>query len=270
MIDLNPSAYSDYKLYILALEEQSRSFQRGFRRRLAEAIGCQSAFVTQILGGSAHLSLEQGLKAAQHFGLTARELKYFMLQIEHARAGTEDLRLYFARALEDLRREILDLRHNVVAHELSEEGKLTYYSHWSFAAIHILVTIPRFQKIEAVAEALGLREEEAQVALRFLVDTGLVTNENGRLVPGQTHLHLGSDSRMIRHLHTQWRLRALESLHRVREDDVHYSTVSSLSRADIQVLKARMVEWIRAYTETIRPSPEEELCAFSLDFYRLT
>src|SRR4051812_25177835 len=95
MTEVNLTSFERYKPYILALEQQSRGVQRGFRKRLAAAIGCQSAFVTQVLSGPAHLSLEQGLRAAEHFGLRGEKQRLLMLMIEAARAGTPELQRYF-------------------------------------------------------------------------------------------------------------------------------------------------------------------------------
>jgi len=271
MTNLNPASFTDYKTYILALEDQSKGFTKGFRRRLAEALECQAAFVTHVLGGRAHLSLEQGLRAARHFGLGKRQQKYFVTLIEHARAGTKELREHFEEQLVPLREELLDLKHNIEAGtHISEEAMAIYYSHWMYAAVHMLITIPKFQQMSAVAKALGLREHDARVAIEFLVGVGLASLKKDQLVPGQKQLHLSRESALISSHHTQWRLKAMDRLHLRREEDLHYSTVSSLSHKDFLALKTKMVEWVRTYTETIRESPEEELCSFTLDFYRLT
>lgn len=271
MTDLNPASFDDYKSFILAREKQAKAFERGFRRRLAEALGCQSAFITQVLGGSAHLSLEQGFKAAGYFGLSGTAQRYFLTLIEVARAGTAELKTYFEAQLNELKSELLDLRRNVAASsDLSDAGKVIYYSHWMYAAVHILVTIPKYQAPQLLAAPLGLKEEQVREALKFLMEAGLVKMEKGRLQPGQIQLHLSRSSELIRQHHTQWRLRAIDHIARTPAKDVHYSTVSSLSVKDFEALKSKMVEWIRSYTETVRDSKEEELCAFNLDCYRLT
>lgn len=268
---INITNFSDYKDYLSALEVQVRGLERGFRKKLAEAVGCQSAFISQVMNGPAHLSLEQGLRAARHFGLSELRQRYFLTLIELARAGTPDLREYFSLQLGALRAELLDLRHNVAnPNELSDEGKAIYYSHWMYAAVHILTTIPRFQTRESISKALGLRDEDVRDVIQFLLESGLLQNKQGKLIPGETQLHLQRNSQFIRQHHSQWRLKSLERIQRPKAEDMRYSTVSTLSRRDILQLRTQMAEWVRTYTETVRDSKEEEMCAFSLDFYQLT
>lgn len=54
--------YSDYKAFILSVD-QSRP--RGFRKSLAAAIPCQTAYVSQVLNGGAHFNLEQAEAAGR-------------------------------------------------------------------------------------------------------------------------------------------------------------------------------------------------------------
>lgn len=270
MTTTNPAAFPDYKAFIHAIEEQSRGFSRGFRRKLAEAMDCKPAFVSQVLNGPGHLSLEQGYRAAGHFGLNRDAKRYFMLMLELERSGTNDLRAHFEAELEILRPKLLDLKDAVSSQEISPEAQGMYYRHWSYAAIHILTTIPRYRTPLAIAEALSLKEEEARDGIEFLLRVGLLSLEKGQLKPGSKQLHLSRESNWIEAHHTQWRLRAIERLHLGREEDMHYSTVSSLSRHDFHRLKTKMVEWVREYSATVQDSPEEELVAFSIDFYRMT
>ena len=60
---------------------------------------------------------------------------------------------------------------------------------------------------------------------------------------------------------------ALESLDREDINDLHYSAVVSLSKADVRALKSRMIDHIKEYIATIRDSKEEEVYALCLDFF---
>ena len=53
--------YSDYKAYLRAATDASR----GLRTALARSLGCQTAYVSQILNGGAQLSLEQAEAIAE-------------------------------------------------------------------------------------------------------------------------------------------------------------------------------------------------------------
>lgn len=262
--------YSAYKSYLKNLEKTGVPFSRGFRSRLAEALGCQNAYISQILNTDAHFSLEQGLKIAQFLNLKDDEKKYFLLLIEFDRAGTEDLKKYFETDLKLLRQKNLNIAQKLNdSLALSEQDQSVYYSSWIYGALHMLVTIPQFNNFKNISDALNIDSRTLKSALQFLNTKRLIIEKNNRYEPGPAHLHLGNDSSHIGQHHTNWRIAAIQHLPINSKDDVHYSTVSSLSLRDAEKLKAQFVQTIKDYVELIKPSKEETLYNFNLDFYSL-
>jgi uncharacterized protein (TIGR02147 family) len=263
--------FDSYKEFLLAVEHNRAALERGFRTRLAESLGCQNAYVSNVLNKDAHFSLEQGLKICGFLALAGDERKFLLTLIEHARAGTPELRAHFAEELSAMRTKRLNLKDRVgAAFSLSAEAQSVYYSHWTYAAIHMLTTLPDRRDLNGIADALRLPVETVRHALLFLTSVGLVQEKGGRLTAGQSQVHLGRESHQILQHHTNWRLAAIESLMQVAVNDVHYSTVSTLSAADAEKLKARFAKEIEHYVKTVRASPEETLYGFNLDFYSLT
>jgi len=262
--------FDDYKAFLLALEQSRARLERGFRSRLAEALGCQNAYISNVLNNDAHFSLEHGLKICGFLSLAKEERKFFLALVEYARAGTPDLKAHFAEELSSLRTKHLNLKERVgAAVTLSAEAQSIYYSHWTYAAIHMLTTLPDHRNLNETADALRLPVETVRNAVLFLTSVGLVQEKAGRLLAGPSQVHLSRDSHQILQHHTNWRLAAIESLVQVAENDIHYSTVSTLSRADAEKLKVRFAKEIENYVKTVRDSREEVLCGFNLDFYSL-
>jgi uncharacterized protein (TIGR02147 family) len=261
--------FHDYKVFLEALSAQRASLQRGFRSRLAEALDCQNAYISQVLNTHANFSLEQGFKISQFLQLTGKETRYFILLIEHARAGTADLRAYFETDLRELREKHLDIKERVGSKQLSSEDQSIYYSSWMHATVHVLTTIPKFRTASAIAEALSLEMRVVTEVLLFLLQTGLLVEKKNELHPGETQLHLGKDSPHIRQHHANFRIAAIQSLSSKIDRDLHYSTVSSLSVSDAEKLKSKLVQVIQEYVETVKPSKEEALYNFNLDFYNM-
>ena len=262
--------FNDYKRFILATEAAVGHFQRGFRTRAAESMGCQSAFVSQVLNGKAHLSLEQALRLATFLQLDRAERRYFVTLVEYARAGDDGLKAFFQDHLREQQDARLEIRQHVgAATELSQEAQTVYYGQWYFAAIHILCTIPRYQTPDAIADALGLNALVVSEALVFLLQQDLLREAKGKIIPGNTQIHLArSSSNLARH-HTNWRLAAVQSLGHPRKSDVHYSAVSSLSGEDAAAFERRFVALVQEYVEKVRESKEERLYCFNLDFFQL-
>ena len=262
--------FKDYKDFLRDFELSRKSFERGFRSKLAEAIQCQSAYISQVLSGSAHLSLEQTLKAARHLGLRENETKHFLLLVELARAGTRELKSYFESELQKDRELNFNIKERVgEARTLSEREQAVYYSSWQYLAIHLLVGIGRFNDAVSIGAALQLPEEAVSKALIFLTQAELVVEDKGKLKTGLARIHLDRESPLIKQHHTNWRMAAIQSMSRENKSDVHYSSASTVSRKDVEVLRGLVISLIENYVSTVTPSKEEVMVGFNLDFYRL-
>jgi uncharacterized protein (TIGR02147 family) len=262
--------FLNYKVYLEFVEDSRKSYQRGFRSKLAEFIGCQSGYISHVLNGKAHLSLEQTLRVAKFLGLKPSEQKYLLLLVELARAGTSELKSHFEDELRLLRDRHLNIKERVGGSlALSETDQSIYYSSWHYLAVHVLRSLPEYNDAKSIAQALKIPDEVAGRVLLFLIQANIITESKGVLKSGLTQVHLNRESPLIRQHHTNWRIAAIQSLMNDERNDVHYSTVSTLSKVDAEKLKTEMIKLIEHYVATVQPSPEEVMYGFNLDFYSL-
>ncbi len=257
--------YSDYKTYLRDLS----AARRGFRSRMAEAASCQNAFISQVLNGKRELSLEQAEATGRYLGHRPNEQKYFLLLVEYSRAGTESLRSFFSKQLQEVRD-----REFVLKDRIKSEKKLTnteqsiYFSCWYFAAIHISISTSSAHTKTALAEQLKLPMKTVSEALAFLQSIGLIQDHKGHYSPTIKSLHLGTDSPFLKLHHVNWRLQAIEAINDGSED-LHYSSVISLSRQDALKVKRLLVQTIEQVKSEVRGTvPEQPLC-FNLDFFEI-
>lgn len=263
--------FLDYKAYLGHVELLRRPIERGFRSKLADGIGTQSSFISNVLNGEAHFSSEQILRIGKHLSLNAEENKYLYLLLQYARAGTPDLRTFVRAQIDALLEEVLDIQKRVGdSRSLSDSDQSTYYSSWHYTAIHLATTLPHLKTPDALAGALGLPKDVVRTALIFLLQTGILKEtKNNQLEPGSVLIHLNRSSPNIRQHHTNWRVAAIRSLADEDQRDLHYSTISTLSKTDADRLRAEIVQLIERYVETVKPSKEEEMRAFTIDFFQL-
>jgi uncharacterized protein (TIGR02147 family) len=262
--------YNDYKKYLLEVEAKRAGIERGFRSRIAEALGCQNAYVSQIFNSEAHFSLEQAHNLSHFLNHSQEETKFFLLLVDYARAGTQGLKKFFLSEIEMLRQSHLNLKSRVgETAELSQETKNIYYSSPLYPTIHMLITIPEYRTIEKISKVLSTSEDTIRKVVIFLISVGLVQERKGVLTPGKTSIHLDRNSPHINQHHTQWRIAAINSLQFASKEDVHYSTVSSLSENDYHLLRAQLVDLIESYSSTVSASKEEMVVNFNIDFYNL-
>jgi uncharacterized protein (TIGR02147 family) len=270
MINKNLFAYDDYRELLRDIEKSKGAEGRGFWTQIAKATGCQSSYVSRILAKGAHFSQEQTLKLCEFLLLPADETEYVLCLVEHAKSGTAELKTFYQKKLNALRETKLNIQSRVKPSViLSSEALATFYSQWYYLAIHVLILNPKFRTPIAIANALGLSVFTTEKAVRFLLDQGLVQSENGELVPGQVDTHLGRSSPFIKQHHSNWRIAAIESIRNEDDRDLHYSAVSSLSEKIVGEIRGRLVSLIEDYVSTVKPTNDETLYAFNLDFFRL-
>lgn len=257
-----------YKEYVHARLSVLPGQGRGERSRLAASVGCHGTYVSQVLNGNAEFTLEQAEKVNRHFGHTPEESHYFLLLVQFGRAGTPTLKRYFRSQMNEIQKRELDLKNRLKATKsLSNEEQNAYYRSWYVAAIHVLLSIPKFRTREAIAQELGLSLETVTKTLNYLLRAGLAKLEEGKFSIGERSLHLARGAEMgIRH-HINWRMRAIASLEEEASEDLHYSSVISLSENDLSKVKAIMVKAIEDVRALVRDSKEEVLYCYTLDLF---
>ena len=172
--------------------------------------------------------------------------------------------------MDGIRKTRFDLKKRLsVSKELSIEDNALFYSEWYFAAIHALISVPGYQSIQSVSTYLGLDPAIVANAVELLLKTGLLELSNGDLKIGQSQTHLGADSPFISKHHMNWRLLAMQKIGSNKGDNLHYSSVVSLSFEDAIKIKEGLVSAIQDAKKIIRTSKEETLQCFTLDFFKV-
>ena len=262
--------YSAYKTYLRDLIENQPKKGRGIRLKLAQAVGCQQTYISQILNGHVDLNLEQAGKVNRFFGHSKEESHFFMLLVQWARSGDQETRKYFQEQIDSERTQRLMIKNRLgLAPGLSYSDQVTYYSAWYYSAVHILLTLPDFRTKQTISSQLGLSISKTNEILDFLVSTGLADQRGDQYFTGQAQIHLGNDSKLIVRHHTNWRLRAMHSLDQEKKEDLHYSGVFSLAASDVTKIKSMVVRYVEEIVSVVKTSKEEKLAAFCVDFFGL-
>lgn len=260
--------FRDYKAYLRFRMSTMERGGRGFRSDLANAANCQSGYVSQVLNSSAHFSLEQASGINKLLGHRRPEARYFLLLIEYARAGNTELRRHFSELIDESIQSQFNMAERFqIKQSLSEIDQMIYYGEWWYAAVQVLVSIPAFQSVESISRVLDLPEPKIREILEFLRSRALVLESNGRYRVGTTRIHLGKDSPLLNKHHINWRLQAMQSLDREQDGSLRYTSVISVSEADVVEIKRRLLKCIDEYNSIVKDSADETLYCLSLDFF---
>jgi uncharacterized protein (TIGR02147 family) len=257
--------FEDYKDYLRELMDERG---RGERSRVAGALRCHVAYISQVLGAQAQLSLEQADQLSGYLGHSEEEQEFFLLLVSHARAGSASLRRRFELKIRMHRQERASLENRLKKERLlPDQEQSVYYSAWHYSAIHLLITIPGLQTKEAIAQHLRLPATQVARVLEFLVQTGLATLSNGRYQAGQVALHLRNDSPWVHRHHASWRMQTLQALDRPEAQNFHYTSTVSMSEDDLPAIRKILADAIEEVRAVVKKSPEKAPYCFAVDLF---
>lgn len=259
-----------YKAYLdQALELRSAS-EKGQRSKLAAHIGCHTAYVSQVLNGDVHFSLEQAEKINSYLGHGKDEGLYFLTLVQFERAGTPSLRAIFKEQLGQQLKKFSKLNHRLEFEKtIGLEEQATYYSAWYYAAIHVMVSLPGLDNHEALTKSLNLPSELVAQVLDFLTSSGLIKKSGRSYLIGTKSIHVTEDSPLISRHHINWRLHAMQTFQVPAEGDFHYTSVITISKKDATKLREIMMKAIQEMRPIVRASKDEAGYCYNLDLFRV-
>jgi hypothetical protein len=188
----------------------------------------------------------------------------------YSTAGTPSLRKFLRQKIDKLRDSQLSIKERVSVKEtLSREDQAKYYSAWYYAAIHMMLTIPRFQSKDEIAAYLKLSPKIVSQTLEFLVSVGLAIKNSGGYSIGKNRLHLERESPLISKHHMNWRMAAMRSIENDREEDLHYSSVFTLTTEDADQIRGVLVKAVERSVAVIKEAKEEIPFAMVIDLFRI-
>lgn len=266
----NVFKYKKYKKYLADKIEHNGKLTKGLRLKLSDHIGCQPSYLSQVLNGNPHFTLEQAHLINSFFMHNKTEAKYFLLLVQSDRSGTKELREFFSEQIEEILESRFDLKKSLKdTEEVPDEARHQYYSTWYYSVIHIILSIPEFQDTSTIAKRLNLPPQLVKSAMEFLEENGLIKSEKGGYAVTKKRIHLERDSIFIQQHHINWRSQALQSAEKNLPSDMHYSNTFSLARKDFPKIKEIFLKAIEDARAVIRPSKDEEMYAITLDVFNV-
>lgn len=262
--------FKDYKKYTTRKIDSEFKDVRGVKLQLATHIGCQPSYVSQVLNGNPHFTLEQTYALSDFFGHNKLEANYFFLLVQYARSGTQGLQTFFLDQIKEQQTVKFNLKQRFVeTEEVPQEAHHKYYSAWYYAAIHVILSIPEFSNLNKISERLHLPLKLVVEVVDFLEMNGLIKTVDGKFELTKNRIHLDRDSTFIQRHHVNWRSQSLQSAEKNNIDDLHYSNVVTLSKADYPKVKDIFIKAIEQARAIIKPSKEEDICALTIDVFKL-
>ena len=259
--------FQSYKAIVkIKLEER-----RGQLSRAAEAVGCQVSFLSRVLKTEAHLTMDQAFMLSKFWKLNPDEQAYFHTLVEFERAAEPQYREHLKQRIEKQKHnnESLQKRTGKEDFPIAEQQAM-YFSTWLWSAIHFLSAIPEYQNSKKMAMRLGVSELIVIDSLKRLEQFKLVSsgpNNQWKYADGQFHIPKHSPF-VVQH-HQNWRNKAIIDAQNFSSEGLHYTTVLTLSKSDVEKIKNLLLNFISDTVEISNPSSPEDALVLNCDFFKV-
>lgn len=257
--------YRDYKIYLRLYSDRA---PRGFITRLAESAPCQRSYLSKVIGGDIHITTDQCFNISRFLNHNEIEQEYFFALVEHARASSKVYRSHLMEKLNKLREQNEDISHGLKRNtlEVSDKGAY-YYASYLASCIHILISIPEFQKPQAICKELFIPMDLVNFHLEQLVHHGFAKKEKETYKFLGGSLHVTKHSPYVTFHHQNWRQQAVLNSQRRQPSSVHYTNVQSMSLAAFEMIRQDLLKLIQRAADISGPSKEEVLVSFLADLF---
>ena len=145
-----------------------------------------------------------------------------------------------------------------------------YYSTWLYSAVHIATSIETLRSSEDIAKYFGVPSMSINPVLQSLENWGLIEYKNQSWIykSGQNY-HLDDMSPLSRMNHLNWRNHSL-SRPLSPSESINYTSIFSISKKDLEVLRAQLLAYIKNQRDITAASGSEEVVSFCCDFFKVS
>lgn len=260
--------YLSYKKYLK--DYFGSSTIKGIQTKVANAAGCQPAYLSQCLNGKPHLTEDQCFQISVFLGLNPDESEYLLLMLRYEKAGYKTYRDFLKRSLMDLTNKNLSVKKTVrKAKKMSLADQTIYYSKWAYSAVHMLCGIPKFQNESAIAQRLQLEVHEVKKIIDELINIGLIKKKDSKIVPTERAIHIGSESPLIQLHHKNLRLMSIQESDKLKNNSLLYSSTITISEETFAQIKEILITSLKEVRDRIEVSEEEDIFCLNLDLFRV-
>lgn len=263
--------YSDYRSYLRHRFAQFPKKGRGKSLELARALGIHPTVVSQVFSGLREFSEEQSLEICDLLEMTPIEAKYFTLLVRLANAGSARLKNKLKNEIEETKRESKSTATRVRADKtLTDTERAIFYSTWFYSAIRLYCSTAKSGRtLDEISTRYECSRIKTAEMMDFLVRTGLAVMQGDRYKIGSQSTFVDRTSPFLAKHLSNWRIKAIEAIDNLSDDELMFSAPFSISTSDLAVLRERMVEMIKDFSKLAQGSPAEEVACLNIDLFKI-
>lgn len=265
---MNVFEFRDYKVFLNHWIKEHPKGGRGQLKKMADYVGVSTTLISQVLKADKHFSMETAAEITEYIGLNNKETEYFLLLIEHQRAGAFKLKKILEKRLEREQSAGAQLKNRLKTdRQLSDDEKMQFYSSWMYSAIRILSAVPEMIDAKTISERLNIPLGLTSEIINFLLEKNLCVIENNKLTYGAYRTHIGKDSPFAVKHHQNWRLKGFQPMELRRDEDLFFTQPMALSKDAAEKIRLMLPGIIGQLHSIGGPSESEVVRCLNIDWF---
>lgn len=260
--------FDDYKDFFNHWVSSLPKQGHGEYRRVALALNVSTTMISQVFKGDKELSLELACDLCEYLNMTEDETDFFILLVEHRRAGSVKLQKRLGKQIKDRKEKAQKLENRLKKEtELSEEQRAVFYSSWIYSGVRILASCDDYNDAAVIAQRLSLPRNQVQKVLDFLLGNGLLVQNKGQLALGQTKTFIGSSNLLTVKHHQNWRLQGFNRMVQDDSKNLFYTGPMSLSHEVAEKLRQELSNLLDHVYKVVPPTASETTRCLNIDWF---
>lgn len=262
--------FLDYKNYINTWILNQPKGGRGQIKSMASFLRVSTTLLSQVLKGDKHFSLETAAELTEYFGFDENESEYFLLMLDHQRAGSHKLKKLLERKLKKEQEKASDLKNRIKkTRELTDQDKMTFYSSWHYSGFRLMSALPDMNDVTSIAQRLNVNMTTANRVMEFLIETGLCKINQGKITYGDLLTHVGNDSPFVVKHHQNWRIKGFSEMENRSSKNLFYTFPMALSDEATEQIRLLLPGIIEQVKDIAAPSDSEQVRCLNIDWFGL-
>lgn len=233
---------------IIASEITRNQQIKAYKKKLSEAGGFHPAYLSQILAGAAHLTVDQASLLCDFWEYDDRMSEFFIALVSVEKASAESLKKRLRHRLSELR-TIVSQPERVVKteHSLDYLQAQTVFSSSDFYAVLAAIRLPQIKSEGELSDFLKIHIAHVKCILKQLDDLQVIepfddfwrprTDSHGLLVNNKSFTH-----DLVSSLHSKFSQAYINNYH-----SICYAAVIPLTNDNYNALKMEMRDLMQKY-----------------------
>lgn len=244
---------------------------RGLIQTLSNHLRISQPQMSQLFRGSKKYTVENAVAIAQYFKWTNEETNYWIALVEWDRAADYITKKYFENKMNEAKNRAQQIADSFGVHyELDDKDKAEFYSSWIYSAVRLYCSLDNGKSKADVFKAFSeLYYDEVNKALTFLIKTGLIKKTDDFFVLGESKTFVKRGSPFLKSHVTNWRLRAVDRINQITDDEIIFSAPLSISKKGLSLLRKDLQNLISSLSQNLESyGNAEEVVCLNIDLFK--